>query len=394
MAITKLNNHNGNKITNYYFSFLFISLSFAGLILSHNAISLIFTPFIIFYVLYLYFEKRDLKKLTASIISLFFGLLLSFFFWFPAFLEGKYTLRDIVTAGAYQDRFVNLKSLIYGSWNFGQSGDFSVQIGIAGIVLFILSVIFFGKLVKYNERQKFLFAGTLLMFMLSVFLMLPQSDFIWQKLTALQKLQFPWRFLSLVVFSNALIGAFVIYKLKINNLMTGPIIFIAISATFSYWHPKDYKSYSDKFFQGIYNGTTDTGESSPIWSVRFMEKSPKDTIEVIEGNAQIVKLDRKSTYHEYVISADSKIRIRENILYFPGWKVYDNYNEIKNVEFQDPKNRGIITFYLDKGMHDVILKFEDTKVRKTANLISILAIIAAFFPFVLFLNPRIKKLEW
>ena len=128
-----------------------------------------------------------------------------------------------------------------------------------------------------------------------------------------------------------------------------------------------------------------------------MESSPKSNIEIIEGKAEIVELPRKSTYHEYVIDAKIKSRIRENTLYFPGWKIYDNNKLVNQVEFQDPKNRGIMTFYLDRGMHDVILKFEDTKVRKFANYISLLSIITILFIPLLFLaNPklRIKNYKW
>ena len=43
------------RLRNYYFGFIFIAFSSAGLILSHNAISLLFFPFLLFYVFYLLF---------------------------------------------------------------------------------------------------------------------------------------------------------------------------------------------------------------------------------------------------------------------------------------------------------------------------------------------------
>lgn len=389
---------NKNSFRNYYLKGLIVSISFAALILSHNAISLLFIPFVLFYLFYLFIENKSKIKLVLSATFLVFGLLFSFFFWFPAFTEGKYTLRDIVTAGEYVKRFVEPLTLLYGQWNFGGSGLFSVQVGIVHITLVILSMVLFSKLFKKTDKQKYLYLGVVSFLTVSILLMFKEFNFIWVKITTLQKLQFPWRLLSMVVFSTSLIGSLFISKvnLKYRHVLVIVTVLLSIIFTLNYWHAKQYTKIDDRYFNVIFNGTTDTGESAPIWSIRFMEKKPKDTIEVIEGKASIIKLDRKSTYHEYLIDAKEKTRIRENTLYFPGWKVYDNYNLVNNVQFQDPKNRGLITFYLEPGMHNIIVKFEDTKLRKTANLISITSIILVFIILFIFLiNPRtkIKKLK-
>lgn len=370
-ALYKLNSA---KQKNIYL--IFVALSFAGLILSHNAISLIFIPFIFLYVFSLFLEHKLKVNLIFSAFSLFLGFLFSFFFWFPAFMEGKYTLRDIVTQGEYSSRFVPPQNLLNSPWNFGISGQFSVQIGVVHILLVVVSLFFFIKLLKKENKQKFLFAGTLFFLFASILLMLKESNFIWEKITTLQKLQFPWRFLSIVVFLTSLIGAIFVssVKLKNKNVVIVILIFAGVFLTKDFWHAKEYKIIPDSFFETIYDSTTDTGESAPIWSVRFMEKRPRAEIEIIEGSAEFKKVSRKTTEHKYLVSASKRSRIRENTLYFPGWKVYDNGGEVQSVEFQDPKNRGLITFYLDEGKHDLQLKFEDTKLRQFANLVSGLSI--------------------
>ena len=94
-----------------------------------------------------------------------------------------------------------------------------------------------------------------------------------------------------------------------------------------------------------------------------------------------------------MIDANKKTRIRENTLYFPGWKIYDNEIEITEVEFQDPKNRGLITFYVDPGLHNIVLKFEDTKLRKFANYISAISLIGLIFIPVLTFTSLRKRLN-
>ena len=206
-------------------------------------------------------------------------------------------------------------------------------------------------------------------------------------------------FISITTFSTAIIGAILIEKINIKNkkIISSIIILIVIFSTVNYWQAKEYKIYHDSFFEKDYPSTRDIGESSPIWSIRSMDKYPKGHIELINGNARIVNYSRTSTKHKYLVDAKEDIRIRENTLYFPGWKIYDNYKLIENIEFQDPKNRGLITFELKKGLHYLIISFEDTKVRLISNLISIISIILIpiiIIIFLLFPNLANNRYKW
>ena len=376
---------NKNKLS--YSLFLLTSFSFAGLVLSHNAISLIFIPFILFYIFYLYFEERSNSKIILALSSLFLGLLFSFFFWFPAFMEGKYTLRDIVTKGVYQAGFIDPKSLIVSRWGFGNTGGFSLEIGTPHILLSFFSLLLVFKKFGKKDNLKILLLGSFVFGIASVFLMTYQSHLIWEKVTILQKLQFPWRFLSMTVFLTSLIGAIAVYKLNLSKLKVRLLIILTILITLSYWHPKSYQVFPQSLFVNPYPSTTDTGESAPIWSVRFMEKFPKDQIELISGNAEIKKVSRKVNDHKYIINNSEKVRVKENTLYFPGWVVYDN-GKLINIQFQDPKNRGLITFYLEAGIHNVSVRFEETKLRSLSNIVSIAFLLSSL---ILFLFLKLLK---
>jgi len=370
------------------------SLSLAGLLLSHNAISLMFFPLIFLYVIYLSFTSEESRSLprhlrggvapaahlggVISMVLLGFGL--AAFFWLPAFFEGKYTLRDIVTAGEYSSRFVRLEQFFYGPWSFGGTGQFSVQLGIVYWMIVVGSVVllFFKKTAK--EHKKFI-VGLLLIVFVALFLMISQSSNLWQNISLLQKFQFPWRLLSVVVFSSSVLGALVVSAVPKNHkkYVVGIVIFMILFFSKDYIHAKGYLYKEDSFFSGIYNGTTDTGESSPIWSVRFMEKKPKAHIQVISGEAVIKELSRKSTVHVYGIDATEKSRILENTLYFPGWEVYMDGMIVKDVEFQDPANRGLMTFFVEEGKHNVEIKFGETKLRLFADMISATSLVVIIF---------------
>ena len=387
--LLKLSQDSKNKL----FYIAGVSLSFSFLILSHNAISLMFIPFIALYIIYLFYLKKNKKFLFLCFLSILLGLGLSFFFWFPAFFEGKYTLRDIVTEGEYIKRFASPISLIFGKWSFGGSGIFSTQIGIIHLIIALISPVVLLKLFKEKSKLLLFFVLTLFYFLFSSFLLLKESNIIYQSITTLQKLQFPWRFLSTVVFSSAILGAFSIYILnkRYQKMVLLLLVLLTLGLSFPYWKTNGYFQKGDKFFSNIYKGTTDTGESSPIWSIRFMEKSAKATIEVISGEASFEKLQRKSTYHSYQVNVLSETaRVRENTLYFPNWIVLVDGKETP-IEFQDPANRGIITFYVSQGKHKVELLFKDTKLRTVSNVISFTSLLTLVLLFSFHLKLKYEK---
>ncbi len=353
------------------------SVAISLLILSHNGISLMYMPFVIFYCLYLlYLSKNKFLLFRNFLYLILLGFALSAFFWVPALIEGKYTLRNIVTSGSYLTRFVDIKSLFYSSWSYGGSGEFSVQLGIVNW-LTIFFIPFFLFFLRKQKKIFILILGITLYTLISIFLMLKQSNFIWGSLILLQNFQFPWRFLAIPVFSTAVFGAILVYSVSkgTKTIVFIVLLFAILFFNKDYWHAKGYVVKSDNFFNQIYNGTTDTGESAPIWSVRFMEQRPKNYIDVISGHANITNLKRSMTMHNYKIIVEEKSRIVENTLYFPGWEVLVDGKKT-NVEFQDQNYRGLMTFDVDKGAHLVQVMYSETKLRAASDMISLASLLA------------------
>src|SRR5260221_11806227 len=110
--------------------FLLLTIATAALILSHNALSIMFLAFGFVYATYIFFVVTKHKKrfFILSITGIVFGFMLSSFFWIPAFFEGKYTLRDIVTKGEFGDRFVPVLWFFYSPWNYSGGNFFFIEI--------------------------------------------------------------------------------------------------------------------------------------------------------------------------------------------------------------------------------------------------------------------------
>ncbi len=353
-----------------------VAVATAGLLLSHNAISLMVLPLIVLYGLYLsVFEaKKRIAFLVGGSWFIVLGFFMSSFFWIPAFFEGKYTLRDIVTKGDLRDRFVAPLAFVYSSWNYGGGNELSKSLGVVQWIGIVASAILFWKIRKSAVR--WMTGGTLIILFGSLFLMTAQSEFIWQRVTLLQKFQFPWRLLTISVIATSAIGAIVasVIPKRFGGIIVIFVTVVSGMTIFSMWRAKEYSVRPEEFYTGIYESTTDTGESSPIWSVRFMERKPVAPIEIIDGQATITSRERSTTLHQYEITAARPTRIVDNTLYFPGWKVYIDGTDTL-IEFQDPNYRGLMTFWMGVGKHMVEVRFSETKLRRTANLLSIVGVI-------------------
>ena len=389
----KLSHQLGTRNKELFHS-LGLTISIACLILSHNAIAIMFLPIIALYALYLFFTetRRSPYFILNTLYFILIGFGLSAFFWIPAFFEGKYTLRDIVTRGEFGNRFVPWTWFFYSPWNYGQGNEFTKSIGIAWIGI-IASGIFVWK-TKEKSIRTFLITSIIL-FLVSLFMMTSSTKSIWNNVSLLQKFQFPWRFLSVSVFLSSLIGGITIsqclesknpalpagrqqpasknYEPRTRNLLFISFCIIAVLSTIHMWKPKGYSIKPESFYSGIYESTTDTGESSPIWSIRFMEHRPTAQMEIASGVVTITQGKRTTTVREYTIDAKESSRLVENTLYFPGWKVYVDGIQT-GVQYQDPAYRGLITFRVTEGVHAIRIVFEDTKLRWVADNLSLIAV--------------------
>lgn len=105
-------------------------------------------------------------------------------------------------------------------------------------------------------------------------------------------------------------------------------------------------------------------------------------MEIIDGRGEVKQVFRNSVKHSYFVNilSDNAL-VKDNTVYFPAWTVYVN-NQIVPIQFQNPQQRGIITFDLKKGESRVDVMFKDTKLRIFSNVLSLLTLtflIVAFF---------------
>lgn len=360
---------------------------YALLILSHNAISLMFSP-VFFTYSFIQVKKREF---IFCIMLLLTGLLLSSFFWLPALIEGRFTQAAFFIGEMYKLHFPTFQQLVYSSWGFDadvfRSNGLSPQIGPLHIFLAFVGGLFILKKTKESKITLYWF----LLFIFAIFLSLRQSEFIWQNVPLLKLFQFPWRITGLSSFIAAVLGMYVLRN--ISNAKNIIIILLLIILSIPLVKIKGTLAKDDKYYY-TYKGNTDYHRvASTIWSAGDPGKYAKNQIEIIEGNARIKNLARKSNLHEIIVDADSQTKILDNTIYFPGWQVFVDKKKVR-IEFQDINHRGLITFNVPKDRHNVKVIFTESSIRFISDAISLLTVVllTAGFMFHKRIDLLLKKL--
>jgi hypothetical protein len=343
------------------------AIATALMILSHNSMALIF-----FGVTCL-FSLLFTKKKIQSFFALGLGLGLSSFYWMPAVFEHKYTYGDLFMKDLYKVNFPKIENFFIPNFLNNPSlrvSEVAVHWGLVHTIAPVAAVILW-KRMKKDAKKMILLNFALLG--ICVFFMNPVSAPLWERISLLRQFQFPWRLLSVVVFATSLLGAVLCDArwMKKRYIYTLSIIVILASTVF-YWQPTqgyDRNIDEEKYWNYPLN-TTYFGETDVIWSAGPAYSYPKSRIEVIEGDATISNFYKKTQIQTFTVESETPAKLVSHTQYFPGWRVYINGRKVP-IEFQDQNWRGLITFEISKGTHNVRIQFEETPLRLLANVITV-----------------------
>ncbi len=374
-------------------AFVGLTLSWVGLFLSHNLMVMIFTPVFAVWSLIFWIKDRNVKKAVLLALSGLFALSLSAFFTLPAIFEQKYIHVDTLTQGYYEyiAHFATIGQLLfsrfwgYGASIWGPNDGLSFQIGQ---VHWILSLVILG-LVAFRVIKKRKFTYTLCAITYSLifgwfaaFMAHQNSTFIWQKIPVLAFVQFPWRFLTLVIlgfsFAAGSLPMFLKSFGKLKFIIPGFLIILLLAMNWNYFLPQggrmgnltDEQKFSGAAWDlqrtaGIFDYLPKTAKENP--------KSPPSTLaEIIDGGGLVTGKSQGTNWAKFDVDLKKDSTVRVNIFDFPIWKA-----EIdgKKTQITVPKDEkwGRIYLNIPEGKHSVYLKLTDTPIRTAANFISLFA---------------------
>lgn len=383
-----------------------LAILVALLALSHNLSTMLFLPVTLVFAVVLFTQKKDFKFLTIFLASVILGLFLAAFYWLPGVTEKDLVHVETTTFGyfSYTEHFKGLRKLFMdNSWGWGASvrevpggerDGMSFQIGLVHLLGW-LSALTAAVYLWHKDRRTSILVGFLSAIAAgSVFMINPRSEFIWKLFEPLKFIQFPWRFLMLVIFSLSLMSGSILVGLKDRKKIVGVILLILVVAVnFSYFRPEKFypltdsqllsgKNWDSQIKRSIFDFLPKSANAPPaeLAEVRF---------EVLSGKAEISKWREGSNwiYFKADVEGDAKVRLSQ--YYFPNWRVLIDGQE---AEIDYKNDLGLMTISLGQGARTVEAKLIDTPVRTLANMMTVVGVAVLIFLNAYWLKQRRVKL--
>ena len=391
------------------------TVSLALIITLHQPTFIMVLPALLAWIGYLWIvnyshkEKLILRiKGLISFLAIVIALFLAASFVLPLVGESQ-LVRPVGLSGGYFDfrqHFATILQLVYSPWGYGISqpgpnDGMSFQVGVLNWLVLVIAI---GLIIWRRFYKKGLIVFFALIALYGMFMSISASLPIWERLSILFYIQYPWRYLAITSFATAVLAGIVFYQLiklfdsSRKNWLWGIVfIFVVVIFNWQYLAPAAYLP-SDSFTFGSSRfPRTDPllGLESTYFPVQVAQINSNPSIprfKLIQGKAKVKTLTDKTTFQEFSAQVTSVATIQINTHYFPGWQAkIDNGKEISSVTPGYNNAEGNMEITLPPGSYKVSLQFTNTPIRRLANYLSLGTIIGLviliFFPY-----NRFKKI--
>lgn len=403
---------NKQKITG---NLILLFISLLAIILSHNLSALMFIPFAALWA----FLRLRKKTLWRTSLTFLLAFLSSAFYSLPSFFEKDLTQVDKIFSGYFDYRlhFLYIRQFFqsrfaYGGSTWGPNDDISFFLGWGQLIaLLILSIFFLIKLIKVLRKKSFadfhrensvqlLFLG-LTFSAIAAFLSLEKSHWLWNQVSLLSYIQFPWRFLGILgfflalslaiassylnkIFKATIVSCLILLTLfnaqffKAANVLLKPEVYYyadakRLSAEMSRTLP-DYipSSMAEEDVLQIYNQLY---PEPSVWSLEDAATRPLLSSQL---------LDMRSHKQIWQLNMSEAALLNFKIANFSGWRAKIDQEPVAIVS--DPE-LGNIQLLIPAGEHQVEIYFGENKLRLASDLISLGSLII-FFAWMIILKRK------
>ncbi|MEM8856781.1 MAG: hypothetical protein AAGD96_00585 [Chloroflexota bacterium] len=411
-----------------------LGLAYGGLIISHNISALIFSPFILLFMICRLAPKFVrlngpssnrffvlLPKIAMSALGLLLGVAVSAWFWLPALSEQHLTSIPDMTAGYFNYNFrdgVHFRSidLVQSTLLFNPTvaGGQAFRMGLIQATLMVLSLLGLSWRPVRKRLGWGIWSFMVIGLAVATFMLNPWSIILWDTLPLLSFTQFPWRFLSVQAFFTAMLSGVPVFALVrlfgrrrlaaknepkrpvwiaplISGVLSAFLIYVGIgnlNLTFLPVSDSEVTAESlaryEWFTRNI--GTTVSAEYLPPeaqprpFTSPWLENGSRNQVNVISGEAEADLITRKTDQQSWQISVSGETPavVVFPTLFWDGWGVLIN-EESGNI--QASPSSGLIQLSLPPGDHEVVLALGRTQIRLIGEFLSLSVLV---FLIVLF----------
>lgn len=370
-----------------------LALAYAALILSHNISALIFSPFLLLYILFVAWPAPRQALLRAG-GALLLGLALSAWFWIPALGEAALAQTDPVTAGYFHfSNHFRGADLVQPSFLFDWqvAGQAAFRMGLAQLLLIVaglLALLWRARRAGKSQRPRLLaLTFTVAMLLIATFMITPLSRRLWESLPLLPYTQFPWRFLSVQALAGALLsgglallpgrrvwalaGVALLLLAMLLPLRVDPLPVRDADVT-----PLRLAQY--EWFTGNI-GATVSAEYLPHavqprpYTSAWLNRGERDAVQALSGEATARLQSRQATRQSWQVHVSGEQALLEfPTLYWPGWQAR---LDGAPVPISAAPGSGLIAVELPAGEHSLQLALARTPLRLAAELLSLAALL-------------------
>lgn len=368
--------------------------SYAALVLSHNISALLFSPFLLLYILFLHpwpwaaSRRRGLLMAGGAVIL---GLALSAWFWVPALAEQGFAQLTEQTTGYFH--FANhFRGVNLVQWR--AIHDYAIEAGRdpfnMGLVQALIGLGGLGAwgfaLVRRRDVRNGAWGWVVATALLTTWLITPLSRPVWERVPLLPMVQFPWRFLGLQALAVALLSAWVIevvpprgrfavsYALCALAMVTSlaGLRLDRLTITEADITPERlmlYETYSGNIGGTVrYEYLPREMVPRPYTSAVQWLGGAKPAPLVLSGSVpRATLLAQRATREEWDIVVQEEALLAFHTTYFPGWRaVVDGQRRpVLGLE-----GLGLIGLRLERGEHRVSLRLGATPLCRAAEILS------------------------
>jgi hypothetical protein len=368
------------------------AVSLALLLLSSNPVALVTFPALLLFLAWLAFAGRSGRVFLRGLWCLALGLGLPAFFWLPALVERRFVhlsrvLEDYLD---YRHHFVYPSQFFHSPWGYGLSlpgtqDGMSFAVGPVHLLLALAALLLVWRVRRIPGPGKLAISFSLVLLLLAAFLSSRWSMFLWDWLPLMHYLEFPWRLLSLVAVSTALLCGFpfLLVAPERGRLATA-LMALLIAGLFLFGFPQarpeafldvQDEDYSPQAIAQRGLAVTTAKEYEPVW---VQERPPSPAVApvtLVKGQARLLSARPSPTHLQIQADVAEETLLQVNTFYFPGWTLYVDGAEA-SIDYGNPQ--GLIRFSLEPGEHEVQVLFRDTAVRLWSTRLSFLAVLTAW----------------
>lgn len=360
-----------------------LAFFYALLILTHLPSALIGSLCLGIYGLILIEKENAVKQLTKSAVAAFLGLAASSYYWTAMVSEMNWLNH---ATEKYQSGHYYFGDGFFPVYFFAKvPGELKDNLILTDMLLvfgfsFLASalVYVFYRRTKAAEKCEVsvIYKTVLPLGLFALFMITPLSYPIWKIITPLQKIQFPLRFMSVIMMCGSIIAAAAVHffikgdLFKKRRWLYSSIAFVVallVLDTVYIFDPGAFVPIERAKFESEMRELPDKQNYDFWWAVWSKPDALKIREKVLAENRESAITDWKPEQRTFTVEAGTPVDARIATFYYPHWKA--EVNGVAVPVRQDAQ--GVIIIPLPSEKANVNLYFQEPPLNKIASVISI-----------------------